>query len=66
MDHIRTAAVLWPFPITLACALILKNERLEPIMQTAIWCLIAFAFAVVVFALVSQRFSDPPDQIHPD
>ncbi len=66
MDYLKTAAVVWPFPIVLASLLILKNERLEPLMQAVIWCLIALAFAAVIFALLSERFSAPPDLRHPD
>jgi hypothetical protein len=66
MDYLKTAAAVWPFPIVLASLLILKNEQLDPIMETAIYVLLWLSFIVAAFVMLSRLFSDPPDQSHPD
>ncbi len=66
MDYLRTAAVVWPFPIALAGVLILKNESLEPLMQAVIGCLIVFVLLVAAFVVLSHYCADQPDLTHPD
>lgn len=66
MDGLKIAAAMWPGPVALVCVLLLKSKILDPLMQTAIYCLLALALAVAVFVALSKKFSDPPDLNHPD
>lgn len=66
MDGLKIAAAMWPGPVALVCVLILKNEKLDPRMEIAMYCLLAVAFVVAVFVVLTRYFSDPPDQRHPD
>lgn len=66
MDGLKIAAMMWPGHVVLIGILILKNETLEPLMETAIYCLLAVAFVVAAFVMLSRFFSKPPDMNHPD
>jgi hypothetical protein len=66
MDGLKIAAAMWPGQVALVCVVILKSKTLEPFMETAMYCLLALAFVVAAFVLLSRAFSDPPDQSHPD
>lgn len=65
-EGLLIAAVMWPGPAVLIGMLILRNEELDPLMETAIYCLLALAFVVAAFVLLSRSFSEPPDFRHPD
>jgi hypothetical protein len=66
MDGLKIAAVMWPGHAVLIGIIILKSETLDQLMETAIYGLIAAAFIVAAFVMLSRFFSDPPDMNHPD
>ena len=66
MDELKIAAAIWPGHAVLICILILKNQRLEPIMETAIYGFLGLSFVVAAFVLLSRFFSEPPDMSHPE
>lgn len=66
MDGLKIAAAMWPGHATLIFVLILKNETLDPLMETAIYVLLGVSFIVAAFIMLSRLFSEPPDLNHPD
>jgi hypothetical protein len=66
MEGLKIAAAIWPGPVVLVSVLILKNETLDPPMETAIYLLLGVSFVVAAFIMLSRLFSDPPDLDHPD
>jgi hypothetical protein len=66
MEDLKIAGAVWALPIVLVAIFIVKNETLDPTMETAIYILLGLSFIVAAFIMLSRLFSDPPDQSHPD